>query len=173
MPPRSPHFRMPTQMPWSPQPNIAPQRNGPHAVRMQLQFLPNVTAEDPSSLGTQTRVSQPIRVDGLVMKTLEFFPGTAPLTKGLIVQGSIISIGNPSPSWWQLFPAVVAPGIVPIVVPDQNALSTHEPSLNAIRIIQKTSLQGPPVDVDQVIVAFSGFWMGPGLWLSRHTPYEG
>jgi len=142
-------------------------------MRMNFQFLPGVMAADPSALGAPTRASMPIRVDGLTMKTLEFFPGTASLAKGLIVQGSIISIGNPSPSWWQLFPDVVAPGIVPIAVIDQNGLTTHEPSLNAIRILQKTSVQGPPVDVDQIVVAFSAFWTGPGLWLSRHTPYEG
>ena len=172
MPPRSPHFRMPAQMPWSPQPNIAPQGNGPHAVRMQFQILPGVLGTNMA--GVRVPVSNPMRVDGLIMKTVQLvMPAIGALP--VIIQGSITDIGD-SLGWFDLFPAIGVPGIFPIAIADANVLTTHEPSLNAIRLLSTgNAQQQPPLPASfpsSLLATFSGFWIGPGLWLSRHTPYE-
>lgn len=145
-----------------------------HAMRMSFQLL-GATIPNPSQLGAQfIPISQAIRVDGLIQKTVEVRADASELAANpIIVQGSITAIGpsNKPEAWFNLM-QIYQVGIYPLVVPDQAGASSHEPSLNAIRLLATENIQaGTMIFPPTLIASFSGLWIGPGVWTSRHIPY--
>lgn len=153
-----------------------------HAVRMTFQIL-GAEIPNPSQLGpARIPVSQPIRVDGLIQKTIEIRALAAQLgSNPIIVQGSITCVSNTEATnqangWFNIL-TVSQAGLHKIVLPDPTAGSSSEPSINALRLLAtEAPQQGPTIFPPSLIASFSGLWLGSGdeaIWMSRHLPYVG